>query len=123
MVEQFIPIAWVLVCGIGFGAGTLALNFLLGPRIFSAKKKLPYECGLEPLQEKRGRYSIHFYMIALLFIVFDIEVVFFFLWALVVRSMGWYAVIEMALFVIILLVAYFYMIKKGVFDLGMDYGH
>ena len=122
MVEQFAPIAWIFICGIGFAVGTLVANFLLGPRSFSAKKNLPYECGLEPMQEKRGRYSIHFYMIALLFIVFDIEVIFFFLWALVVKSLGWYAVYEMLAFVAILLVAYFYMIKKGVLDLGMGHG-
>ena len=62
-------------------------------------------------------------MVALLFIVFDIEVIFFFLWALVLKQMGWYAVAEMGVFVVILLLAYFYIIKKGIFELGLDYGH
>ena len=120
---QFAPIAKMLVCGIGFSIVTLVGSFLLGPRRFSAPKEMPYECGLEPLQEGRKRFSIHFYMVALLFIVFDIEVIFFFLWALVLKELGWYAVIEMAMFVVILLLAYFYVIQKGIFELGLDYGH
>ncbi len=123
MVSQFVPIGLMILCAIGFAGGTLLASYLLGPGKASIRKSMPYECGLEPLQEGRGRYSIHFYMVALMFIVFDIEAAFFFLWALVVKSMGWFAVIEMAVFVVILLVAYFYMIKKGVFDLGMEYGH
>lgn len=121
-VSQFIPIGFVLLCGVGFGCVTLLASFLLGPRTDSAPKEMPYECGLAPLQEGRKRFSIHFYMVALLFIVFDIEVIFFYLWALVVKDMGWYAVGEMAIFFVVLLFAYFYIIRKGIFELGFEYG-
>ena len=122
LVNQFGPIGITLMIGVGFAVGTLIASFFLGPSVYSAKKNMPYECGLEPLQEGRKRYSIHFYMVALLFIVFDIELIFLFLWALVLKDLGWYAVVEMGLFFAILLLAYFYIIQKGIFHLGFDYG-
>lgn len=121
-VSQFVPLGFVLLCGVGFGCITLTVSFLLGPSVKSERKEMPYECGLEPLQEGRKRFSIHFYMVALLFIVFDIEVIFFYLWALVVKDLGWYAVAEMGMFFVILLFAYFYIIRKGIFELGFEYG-
>lgn len=81
----------------------------------SAEKLEPYECGMEPVGGARVRFSIKFYMVAMLFILFDIEAIFFYPWAVVHRWLGWFGLIEMGIFVAILLVGYIYIWKRGAF--------
>ena len=100
-----------LVALIAIGLGTL-----FGPRKESAAKAMPYESGMLPIGEGRRRMPIRFYLIAVLFILFDIEVVFFLPWAIVFRQLGLFGLIEMAIFIVILLVGYVYAWKKGALE-------
>jgi NADH-quinone oxidoreductase subunit A len=94
----------------------IGLGYLFGPRKDSAAKSMPYESGMIPYGEGTRRMPIRFYLIAVLFILFDIEVVFFLPWAIVFRQLGLFGLIEMAIFIVILLVGYVYAWKKGALE-------
>ncbi|HEX5809677.1 MAG TPA: NADH-quinone oxidoreductase subunit A [Anaerolineales bacterium] len=100
-----------LVALIAIGLGTL-----FGPRKASAAKSMPYESGMNPYGEGTRRMPVRFYLIAVLFILFDIEVVFFLPWAVVFRQLGLFGLIEMIIFIAILLVGYVYAWKKGALE-------
>lgn len=100
-----------LVALIAIGLGTL-----FGPRKESAAKSMPYESGMNPYGEGTRRMPVRFYLIAVLFILFDIEVVFFLPWAIVFRQLGLFGLIEMIIFIVILLVGYVYAWKKGALE-------
>ena len=100
-----------LVALIAIGLGTL-----FGPKKESAAKSIPYESGMIPYGEGTRRMPIRFYLIAVLFILFDIEVIFFLPWAIVFRQLGLFGLIEMAIFIVILLVGYVYAWKKGALE-------
>jgi NADH-quinone oxidoreductase subunit A len=91
----------------------IGLSWILGKRISTREKLSTYECGNEPIGNARGRFPIKFYLIAILFIVFDIEVVFLYPWAVVYKKLSWFGLIEMGIFLLILLAGYFYILKKG----------
>jgi NADH-quinone oxidoreductase subunit A len=91
----------------------IGLSWILGKRISTRGKLSTYECGNEPIGNARGRFPIKFYLIAILFIVFDIEVVFLYPWAVVYKKLSWFGLIEMGIFLLILLAGYFYILKKG----------
>ena len=76
----------------------------------------PFECGNDPIGNPRNRFSVQFFLIALLFIIFDVEVVFIFPWAVLFRQLGWYGFIEMAVFLVILIIGLFYVWKKGALE-------
>jgi len=90
------------------------LPMLTAPRSRSNRKVAPYECGLIPDTDARGRFPVKFYLVAIVFIIFDIEAVFIFPWALIFKDLGLFGLIEMGLFILILLLGYFYIIGKGV---------
>lgn len=116
MPAQYIPIAvlfWVLVA---FSGVMLILTRLLGPYRPNPAKALPYESGIPPIVPARQRFRVKFTLVAMLFILFDIEIVFLYPWAVVLRQLGLFAFIEMLTFVLVLLVGYFYVWKKGAFD-------
>jgi NADH-quinone oxidoreductase subunit A len=92
------------------------LGTLFGPRKQSAAKSMPYESGMNPYGEGTRRMPIRFYLIAVLFILFDIEVVFFLPWAVVFRQLGIFGLVEMIVFIVILLVGYVYAWKKGALE-------
>ena len=100
-----------LVALIAIGLGTI-----FGPKKESAAKAMPYESGMIPIGEGTRRMPIRFYLIAVLFILFDIEVVFFLPWAIVFRQLGLFGLIEMVIFIVILLVGYVYAWKKGALE-------
>ena len=100
-----------LVALIAIGLGTL-----FGPKKESAAKSMPYESGMNPYGEGTRRMPIRFYLIAVLFILFDIEVIFFLPWAIVFRQLGLFGLIEMVIFIVILLVGYVYAWKKGALE-------
>ena len=110
--REYLPILMFIVVGIGFAAVTLGASMLIVPRKQSARKLAPYECGLEPVGSARQRVEIKFYLVAVLFILFDIEAVFLYPWAVPFRQLGLYGLIEMALFILILFVGYVYLLKK-----------
>jgi NADH-quinone oxidoreductase subunit A len=89
---------------------------LLGPRKPNPVKSMPYESGMPPIGEANQRYTIRYYVIAMLFVVFDIEAVFFYPWAVAFNQIGWYGLVEMVLFIVLLFVAYIYAWRKGALD-------
>lgn len=93
--------------------GLLTLSFLLGPRNPTAQKNVPYECGIIPKEEARGRYPVRFATIAMLFIIFDIEVVFLYPWAVSLDQLKVFGLLEMMIFIFILAVAYVYVWGRG----------
>ena len=91
-------------------------NRFLGPRRPNATKAKPFECGVEPIALPAGRLPIHFYVMAMLFVVFDVELVFLFPWAVVLRGLGWGGLIEMAFFLGIVVAGFAYAWKKGALE-------
>ena len=109
---SYLPVLLFVIVGLGFGAVTIGLSTFIVPRRTNAVKESPYECGVEPVGNARGRFSVKFYLVAVLFILFDIEAVFLYPWAVSFRWLGLYGVIEMVLFIAILLAGYFYLLRK-----------
>ena len=98
-------------------AGLLtALSVLVGWRRPSRAKQQPYECGMEPTGDAREPFSVKFYLVAMVFILFDVEAIFLYPWAYIFRSLRWYGFVEMMIYIAILLVGYLYLWKKGALD-------
>ena len=116
MPESFIPILVVLGVAAGMAATVLLLNFLLAPRLRTSRKLEGYESGVPMVDASHKRISIKFFVIAMVFILFDVEIAFLYPWALVFRSVGWPLLVEMLAFLAILSVGYAYIWKKGAFD-------
>jgi NADH-quinone oxidoreductase subunit A len=116
MPQSFVPILILLVLAAGMAAVILILNFLVSPRLPSRQKLTTYESGMPPIDRSHKRISIQFFVIAMVFILFDVEIAFLYPWALVFRSAGWPLFLEMFAFLAILAVGYAYIWKKGAFD-------
>lgn len=112
----FAPILIALGLAAGMAGTILLLNSLLGPRLRTRKKLEPYESGVPPVDASHKRISIQFFLIAMLFILFDVEIAFVYPWALVFKSAGWPLFVEMLVFFLILGTGYAYIWKKGAFD-------
>ena len=110
--QSYLPILIFLAAAASFGVITIGLSTLIVPRRHGPKKDSAYECGVEPVGNARARFPIKFYLVAVLFILFDIEAVFLYPWAVAFRHLGMYGLIEMMLFIAILLVGYVYLLKK-----------
>lgn len=115
MTEYFPVLISMIIGGVIVGAMT-NLNRLLGPSSTSAIKGEAFECGNEPTGSGWGRFSIKFYMVAILFIIFDVEVVFMYPWAVIYRELGLFGFVEMMTFMAILLVGYMYAWRKGALE-------
>jgi len=116
MLHDYLPIVIYLAVAIGFGAATVFFSTILGPRFPSKVKLETYECGMEPIGPNRIRFAVKFYIIAMLFIIFDIEAVFLFPWAVVFRELGLFGFIEMAIFILVLFVGLAYVWRKGALE-------
>lgn len=101
---------------IGVGVSMMLLPMLFAPKKPNSIKEVPYESGMPPIGSAQQRYTIRYYVIAMLFVIFDIEAVFFYPWAVAFNAIGWYGLIEMVLFIVLLLVAYVYAWRKGALD-------
>ena len=112
----FIPIFMMVVVAIGFAVGTLAASHFLGRRVNDAAKLLPYECGITPVGSAHDRFHTRFYLVAMLFIVFDIETVFLYPYAVVFRQLHVFGLIEMGIFITILLLGLVYVWGKGALE-------
>ena len=112
----YVPIALALLLAAGLGAVMVGLANVLGPRRPSAVKETPFECGSLPIGSARERFGVKFYVVALLFIVFDIEAVFLYPWAALFTELGWPGYVEMGIFVLTLVAGLVYVWKKGVLD-------
>jgi NADH-quinone oxidoreductase subunit A len=118
-VEGYLPILILFTAVVTLGGGLLVATHIFGPKKKDPIKDSPYESGVDPLGRTRVRFSIHYYLIGILFVVFDIEAVFLFAWAVVYRRMlplGTFILIEMILFVSILFVGYIYALRKGALE-------
>ena len=112
---EYLPILVFILFSIAFAMGMLLVSYFVMPRRRYAEKLMPYESGNPPVGEPRYRFSIHFYIVAMLFVVFDVEAVFLYPWAVVFDKIGLYAFVEMMIFIAILLVGYVYAWKKDAF--------
>jgi NADH-quinone oxidoreductase subunit A len=113
MLSDFAPILVFLAVCVAFGAGVQALASWLGPRRPSAAKDLPYECGIVPVESARRRFSVSFYVTAMLFIIFDVESIFLLPWATIVRQLKIFGIVEMGVFIGALLIGLVYVWAKG----------
>ncbi len=119
LLSSYIPVLVMGVVAVGVSAALVFLSHLLGPRRPSPQKDAPYECGVTPIGSARERFPIKFYLVAMLFIIFDIETVFLYPWAVTFRASGsmmLFNLCEMAVFIAILFVGYFYVWKRGAFE-------
>ena len=112
---EYLPVLVFMVVAVGFGLGLLVFGYLVRPRRPYKEKLMPYESGLDPVGEPRVRFAIRYYVIAMLFVVFDVEAVFMYPWALVFDKLGLFAFIEMMVFIFILLIGYVYAWGKDAF--------
>ena len=113
---EYVAIALMIGLATAVALIAIGLGNLFGPRKKSATKSMPYESGMSPYGEATRRLPVRFYLIAVLFILFDIEVIFFLPWAVVFRQLGLFGLIEMVIFIVILLVGYVYAWKKGALE-------
>ena len=116
MLSPYIPIAMFVVVATGFAVFTLVVSGLLHSERYNKVKLEPYECGIEPTTDARDRYSIRYYLVAMLFVIFDVETVFMFPWAVILEKLGVFGLIEMMVFLFILVVGFVYAWKKGALE-------
>ena len=114
--DSFWPILLMLGLGSGFAAGNILLSQFLGPSRPSPEKSAPYECGMPAVGDARERQSVKFYLVAMIFLLFDIEVAFLYPWAMAFRTLAWTGFIQITAFFALLLTGYIYVWRKGVFD-------
>jgi len=113
MFEQYLGFALVLIVGTIIGSLLPLLAELLGPFRPKKEKLVVYESGMDPVGTARERFSVKFYLVAMIFIIFDIEIIFMYPWAVQYRQLGLFGFMEMLVFVLILFVGYIYLLKKG----------
>jgi NADH-quinone oxidoreductase subunit A len=118
--QSWLSIFILFVLGAGFGAFNVGISQLFGPRVSTPEKQAPYECGVPPVGDARERQSVKFYLVAMVFLLFDIEVAFLYPWAMALRDLGWTGFIQVVTFMAILLTGYIYIWRKGVLDWGPD---
>ena len=122
---DYLPILLMFVVAAGFAVGNVLLSQFVGQRKRTRTKLMPYECGKDPVGSARERFSVKFYLIAMIFILFDIEVIFLVPWAAVYKTLATqsvamrsFAYLEMMIFIGLLFIGYIYIVKKGAFDWG-----
>jgi NADH-quinone oxidoreductase subunit A len=113
MIEQYAPIGIMILFGLLAGIVFTNINKWIGPKHPSEEKLSTYESGMEPVKTARERFSVKFYLVAMLFIIFDIEIVFMYPWAVMFRQLGVLGFVEMMVFIAVLLVGFLYILKKG----------
>ncbi|GAB5046160.1 NADH-quinone oxidoreductase subunit A [Thermodesulfovibrio sp. TK110] len=114
--QRYLPVLVVIIISIIIGVSMLLISRLVRPKRAYTLKLTPYECGIPSMEDTWERFNVKFYIVALIFVIFDVETVFLYPWAVVYKKIGFYALIEMYLFIFILLIGYFYAIGKGVFN-------
>src|SRR5690349_21535455 len=115
---RYIPLLIQVVVAIGLATVMVTLSHLLGKHKWTRAKNSPYECGINPTGDAQQRFSVKFYMVAMLFILFDVEAVFLYPWAVILRDLKMFGFWEMLVYIGIVLVGFFYVWKKGALDWG-----
>ncbi len=116
MLENYVPILIFLALSTGIGVLLLALGFLFGSGSKDPEKLSPYECGFEAFEDSRMRFDVRYYLVAILFIIFDLEIAFLFPWAVSLDTIGGFGLLAMGLFLAILVVGFIYEWKKGALE-------
>jgi len=114
--EVYFPVLVQGLLASGLGALLIGLSWFLGKKLRNKVKDSPYECGVRPTGSAKERFSVKFYLVAMIFILFDIEAVFLYPWVVVYRDLGLFAFVEMFVFVVLILCGFYYIWKKGVLD-------
>jgi NADH-quinone oxidoreductase subunit A len=112
----YIPIIIFFLIAILLPVALLAVSRLLQRRVFEREKLMPYECGIDPIGDARERFSVRFYIVAMLFLIFDVETIFLFPWAVIYDKLALFGLIEMVIFIGILVVGYYYAWRKGALE-------
>jgi NADH-quinone oxidoreductase subunit A len=116
--QGWFSILLMTALGAGFAVFAVLLSNVLGPRRPSPEKSAPYECGMPPVGNARERMSVKFYLVAMIFLLFDIEVAFLYPWAMALRDLGWTGLLQVIGFTLLLLAGYVYVWRKGALDWG-----
>lgn len=116
MLEEYFPILIFLVLGVFFGVAPMLAGWVVAPNHPDSAKLSPYECGFEAFEDSRTKFDVRYYLVAILFIIFDLEIAFLFPWAVVLNEIGWFGFISMVVFLGILLVGFAYEWKKGALE-------
>ena len=116
VLAEYWPVLLFIAVAVGLGAVLLVVGLLAGPRRPEAEKLAPYECGFEAFEDARMRFDVRYYLLAILFIIFDLEIAFLFPWAVVFKHIGIVALIEMLMFLLLLLLGFVYCWKKGALE-------
>ena len=116
MLGEYLPVLLFLIVSTGIGVALLIVGALLGPKRPGSDKLSPYECGFEAFEDARMKFDVRYYLVAILFIVFDLEIAFVFPWATIFRSLGVFGLVEMGIFLGLLVLGFAYVWKKGALE-------
>lgn len=116
MLQEYLPILIFLIVGLVFGVIAFGAGMVLAPRNPDAEKRSPYECGFEPFEDSRMKFDVRYYLVAILFIIFDLEIAFLFPWAVSLDVIGLFGFVSMAIFLGILVVGFIYEWRKGALE-------
>lgn len=116
MLENYLPVLIFLAIGVVIGIVPMLIGALVGPRNPGKEKNSPYECGFAPFEDARMPFDVRFYLVAILFIIFDLETAFLFPWAVALRKIGWFGLFAMLAFLAVLVVGFIYEWRKGALE-------
>ena len=116
LLDNYLPILIFLAIAGGFGVLLLALGWVLGPRRPDREKVSPYECGFEAFEDSRTKFDVRYYLVAILFIIFDLEIAFLFPWAVSLDAIGGFGLLSMGVFLAVLVIGFIYEWKKGALE-------
>ncbi len=119
---RYLPLLFQMLVAGGLATGMVTLSFILGKHRYNKAKMSPYECGMTPIGDASGRFSVKFYLVAMLFILFDVEAVFLYPWAIILKELKMFGFFEMLVYVGVVLAGLFYIWKKGVIDWSQTEG-
>jgi NADH-quinone oxidoreductase subunit A len=114
--ELYFPVLLQVIIAMALAAGIMAASYALGKRVKNRVKDIPYECGIVPTGNARERFSVKFYLVGMLFILFDIEAIFLYPWVVVYRDLKMFGFVEMLIFIVLVLSGFYYIWKKGALD-------
>ena len=120
--QGWLSIVLMIALGLLFAVPSVLLSKVLGPSKPTPEKLAPYECGMPPVGSAHERMSVKFYLVAMIFLLFDIEVAFLYPWAMALRDLGWPGFVQVVLFMLLLLTGYIYVWRKGALDWGAEKG-
>lgn len=118
--ETWFPVLIQILIAMGVAGAMIGFSALLGHRVRDPIKSMPYESGMNPVGNARERFTVKFYLVAMVFILFDIEAIFLYPWAVIYRQLGLFAFFEMLVFIVLVLCGFFYIWKKGVLNWSSD---